>query len=428
LTTNIIYSQKRFFYLLLVFFISTKGFNQVTNNSSQNTSFFFTPEIIIGKTLEANEGFPKTNLQKGIFLSFGRYNQTNNKEWAVRLNYPKTGVSLSIIDFGNTEKVGKAYTIMPFMEFELYKRWHFLMGVGGSYMDTQYDLETNPFNKAITTKLNMSLRAFMYYNIFKNSKMNWRFGFGLIHHSNGHSRLPNQGLNSLLASISSTIDSKSSRTNFNEQLLEPKKVNTQQTYFSTRIGFGQNVLSEIFNDKKPVYTIAFSAGKIINKTFKFGGGFYYRFYKHYYDYIKNDEALVEEEFPIFKTNPFGYASNFGLFGSVEILMDHFGFEFELGLNIHKPFYQIDWKLNEGYSYRNANNELIVIQGELDWYYEIKRTISSRIGLKYYFITNEKTPKHNLYIAAHINANFGQADFTELSLGYVYRAKLKERKK
>jgi len=302
------------------------------------------------------------------------------------------------------------------MEFELYKRWHFLMGVGASYMDTQYDLETNPFNKAITTKLNMSFRAFMYYNIFKNNKMNWRLGFGLIHHSNGHSRLPNQGLNSLLASISSTIDSKSSRTNFNEQLLEPKKVNTHQTYFSTRIGFGQNVLSEIFNDKKPVYTVAFSSGKIINKTFKFGGGFYYRFYKHYYDYIKNNEALVEE-FPKFR-----------LFGTFELLLDHFGFEFELGLNIHKPFYQIDWKLNAGYSYRNANNELVVILGELDWYYEIKRTISSRIGLKYYFITNEKTPKHNLYLAAHINANFGQADFTELSLGYVYRAKLKERKK
>jgi Lipid A 3-O-deacylase (PagL) len=314
------------------------------------------------------------------------------------------------------------------MEFELYKRWHFLMGVGGSYMDTQYNLETNPFNKAITTKLNMSLRAFMYYTVFKNSKMNWRFGFGLIHHSNGHSRLPNQGLNSLLASISSTIGSKSSGTNFKEPLTKPKKVNTHQAYFSTRTGFGQNVLSEIFNDKKPVYTVALSAGKIVNKTFKFGGGFYYRFYKHYYDYIKNDEALVEEKFPIFKTNPFGYASNFGLFGSVEILMDHFGFEFELGLNIHKPFYQIDWKLNAGYSFRNANNELIVKLGELDWYYEIKRTISSRIGLKYYFITNEKTPKHNLYLAAHINANFGQADFTELSFGYVYRAKLKERKK
>ena len=43
--------------------------------------------------------------------------------------------------------------------------------------------------------------------------------------------------------------------------------NKSQTYISWRVGIGQNVLSEEFNSKKEVYSIAISAGKIINNTF-----------------------------------------------------------------------------------------------------------------------------------------------------------------
>ena len=185
------------------------------------------------------------------------------------------------------------------------------------------------------------------------------------------------------------------------------------------------MLSEIFNDRKGIYTLALSAGRIHNGTFKFGGGIYYRFYKHYYDYIKNNEELVETTYPIFKESPFLYASSYGLFGSTELLLSHFGVEADIGITISKPAYKVDWMLNQGYDYENAEGETIVVLGELTSYYEIKRTISSRLGLKYYFITNDKNPKHNFYIGAHINANLGQADFTELSFGYVKRLELKE---
>ena len=115
-----------------------------------------------------------------------------------------------------------------------------------------------------------------------------------------------------------------------------------------------------------------------------------------------------------------------MFATSELLLNHVGFEFDLGLNIYKPFYKIDWKLNKGYSYETSNNETVEVLGELDWYYEIKRTISARMGLKYYLWSTNNAPKHNMYLGAHINANLGQADFTELSLGYVYRFNFKEK--
>ncbi|MFP4847258.1 acyloxyacyl hydrolase [Winogradskyella sp. PE311] len=416
------------FYLLSICLLFCQNIFGQNETKSDTNSLFFIPEILIGKTLEANTDFPKTTLQKNIFINFGTYNFDNSKEWAQRLNYPKTGISIGFTDFGNSEKIGFAYTLMPFMEFSIFKEkisgLNLQIGFGGSYMDTQYDVETNPFNKAITSKINWSFRSFIYYDLFKSRKTKWRFGLGYLHHSNGHTKLPNQGLNSIAASFSANIDTKLQP----EIETKTKQFKSKsQTYFSTRFGIGQNVLSENFNTKKEVYTFSMNTGKIINNTFKIGGGFYYRYYKHYYDYIKNNGALVESQFPHFKDNPYGYATNFGLFATTELLVDHFGFEFDLGLNIYKPFYKIDWQLNQGYSYENINGETIEVLGELNWYYEIKRTVSARLGLKYYFWTTNKAPKHNLFIAAHLNSNLGQADFTELSLGYVYRVNMKLKK-
>jgi len=414
-------------YLIVVIILFYQNCFGQTTNTNDKTSIFLIPEILVGKTLEANTDFPETKLQKNLFLSIGRYNFKLNKEWAARLNYPITGISFGYTDFGNSDKVGHAYSILPFIEFSILKKkiegLSMQIGFGSSYTDTQYNEITNEFNRAITTKINWSFRSFFYYDIFKTNTIDWRLGLGYMHHSNGHTNLPNQGLNSLAASISAKIDKKKQEaSNFEKPAFKSKS----QTYLSFRFGLGQNVLSKEFNTKKEVYTISASAGKILNNTFKFGGGFYYRFYEHYYDYIKNNETLIAEQFPQYTENPFGYATNFGLFATSELLLDHIGFEFELGLNIYKPFYSIDWQLNQGYSYENANNETIEILGELNWYYEIKRTVSARMGLKYYLWTTNKAPKHNIFVGAHINANLGQADFTELSAGYVYRFNLKEK--
>ena len=91
-------------------------------------------------------------------------------------------------------------------------------------------------------------------------------------------------------------------------------------------------------------------------------------------------------------------------------------------SITKPAYKFDWQINEE-KYVNDGYQL----GELNWYYNIKKSISSRLGAKLYAINTNKAPRHNLFLGAFINANFGQADFTELTLGYVYCLPIKKRK-
>jgi len=409
-------------YISIFFFWSISG--QVTIDTLKFSNFI-APEIMIGQLSEPNTDFPEVGLQKTFILNFGAYQKSNKQEWAYRLNYPQTGISFGFSEYGNPKSVGRSYSIIPNAAFSVFNsnRFRMLFGLGLSYHNVQYDIRTNPLNKGITTDFAWAFRGSLLYDLWKFESSTLKLGINYLHHSNGHVKLPNQGFNSFLLGVSYEMGY-SNRDDFPKQvIIKESSERSTYNYYSFRIGLGQNVLSQIFNDKKEIYTAALTYGKVINKTYKFGIGAYYRFYEHYYDYIKNEEELIVDRYPQFLENPFGYATNFGVFGAGELLLNHIGVEFQLGLNIYKPFYQVDWILNQGYVYiaydENENPFIAVAYGELDWYYEVKRTVSSRLGLKYYFIGTDKNPRHNFYIGAHINANLGQADFNELSFGYVY---------
>lgn len=373
----------------------------------------------VGVLGDSNTSFPEHNLQKSFFLNIGKHHSGTQKDWAYHLNNPKTGLSLSFSDLGNKDALGHVYSVLPYAEFPLFSkrtdRLNLLVAFGGSYMSKVYDKEINPFNKGVSTRLNWSYKSFFYYDFIKKQNATWRLGLGYFHHSNGHVRKPNRGYNSFLFGVSGEF--KRPISIIDTTVNSPNR--TSQWFYEGRFGIGQNSFSDVFNEKEEVYTAAFSGGKIINKTFKFGAGFYYHFYKHYYNYIINNETLVRTEKPHFKDYPIRYASNLGFFGSAELLLGHVGMEMNVGINFFKPFYKIDWQLNEGYTYFSDGEETIVL-GELSSYYQIKRYVFSRMGLKYYLWNTENTPKHNFYAGAFINANLGQADFSEFTLGYVHR--------
>jgi hypothetical protein len=394
--------------------------------SQEDSPFELTPEFMVGISAEANEFFPDRKLQTSFLLNFGWDHSHHTSEWAYRLKGPKTGISVSYTNFGNKDSLGNSFSILPFIEFNVFrsKKLKILTGMGGSYFTKKYDPLTNPNNQAITTDLVWSFRVFMYYQFLQSKRLDWRFGLGYFHHSNGHTRLPNQGLNSFLLSFSADIKKEG------EPLITPYNdfSKSRYSYMSFRAGYGANVLAKVFNDKKSVYTFNGEYGWIFNNTYKIGAGLYYRFYEHYYDYIKDEEFLVRdgEEFEDFKNAPFFNASNIGFYISGEVMMNHIGIDVQIGLNIHKPMYKVDWRINEGW--KNIPREIPpnAVLGEFNSKFRMKHLISTRMGMKYYLIGMDKKPKNNMFVGFHINANGGQADFTELSLGYVYHFKSKSK--
>ena len=418
---------------LLLFLLSNCILGQQQEKSTTSSYFIITPEIMAGITAEPNTDFPEHGFQKQLFFNFGWEHKYNPQEWAFRLKGPRTGINIGYSDFGNAKNLGAAITVMPNIEFNIFKSKKLKMqiGAGISYFTKKYDSISNPNNQAVTTNLTFTVRAFTHYQISSSEKIDWRLGLGYFHHSNGHTRLPNQGYNTFLASISADIKNPSKLEEAKSKFSNHAYSKSVYDYLSIRSGYGRNVLSKSFNDNKDIYTISAEYGKVFNNTLKIGIGFYYRFYKNYYDYIKNDESLVQDgrEFDYFKEKPRWYASNLGLSIKGEILLNHIGIDLQFGINLHKPAYKIDWRINQGWSYvpRIIPEQSGIVLGELNSKFKLKQLISPRLGLKYYLIGTTKNPKSNIYIGAYINANLGQADFTELSLGYVYSFKLRKRK-
>lgn len=359
-------------------------------------ALLFNPEILIGKTLEANVNFPQTKPQKQLIFNIGRYQSSNKQEWAMRLKSPKTGYSFGITDFGNIDSLGLAFSLMPFIEFKAFRsnRFSILAGMGASFVTKTYNAKTNPRNQAVTTHITWATRTYLYYQFLSTKNIDLRLGVGYSHHSNGHTRLHNKGYNSYLLSLSTAIKNPQNNREIKDSvaLTEPPK--SVFTYFSARAGLGQNSFSTAFNKTKGVYSISGEYGKVYNNTLKIGFGFYFRYYDHYYDYIKGKEWMVRngKEFDYFKSAPVYYSTNLGVNFNAEVLMNHVSIDLQIGLNLHKPAYKLDWRINTGWE--NTPKEIPAdwVMGEYNRPYKIKQLISGRLGLKYYLLGLEKNLK------------------------------------
>lgn len=409
--------------VLLIILVSSITVAQENITTTKNNYNFIGVGYTIGQTMRPLSIYPETKNQQGIDITLGT--TTFEKDsWAKLLNYPKTGILLSYADFGNQEKVGYGITLMPFFDFgilnKITNRIRFQVGLGGSYNNLIYDKVNNPGNHAISTHFTWAFRSFLYYDLVHRKGFNLKIGAGLTHFSNGHTRWPNLGLNSYLATIKTEFNFTKNTLPLPEETTEIGSSETQ-TYYTTRFGFGQKTLYRNYNSLKNVYTASFGIGRIKNRTFKYGLSFYYRFYEDYYDYIKEKDSIITTHFPKLTNHPYQNATAFGIFSNCEILINHFSVEAALGINLYKPAYKLDWYVNNG-SYTESG----YIAEEFGTQAKIKKYISSRLGLRYYAITAKKVPQHNVFIAANINANLGQADFSELSFGYVYSPKSKNK--
>jgi len=387
-----------------------------------------TPEIYAGVNSLSDGVLSRFHLQHQFGLAIGRYHTDESAAWTRRITAPKTGVAFYYTDFGVSHKLGAAISAMPILEFGLFNQNRLRMqaGLGASFHTKKYDFKTNPDNHAISTRINWAFRWYVYYRIFSAKHIDWRIGGGYAHHSNGHTRLRNRGLNSFFLGISADIKTKKANkkiSSYQKPLSEHDETKAY-AYLESRLGLGQNVLSTTYNHRQPVYAFSAEYGKVYHNTFKVGIGLSYRFYKQYYEYIETGQFLVRkgEEFSRFRDNPFVYASNITLILHGEVLLNHVGIDADIGYNLYKPAYKIDWRLNGGWEDTPKEIPENWILGEYNTIFKLKYRIATRLGLKYYMLGTAKTPPHNFYVAAHINANLGQADFSELSLGYVYSFK------
>ena len=386
--------MKKVFCCFLLF--GTFCFSQV----KQDNQFYFKPEFLIGKMIPSYELFTGKNPKTVIGFSLVRNNYNPKKNWQQILNYPKTGISLYFTNYGKTEK-GNSITVFPYLEFFTSKsqRYSLKFAIGASYFTKQYDEVNNPEFKEISTQLTWSLQAGIYHKIVLKSGKSLALGLVYFHHSNGHTKLPNEGFNTASLSVSSDfqLSHSNNKISFSKNKIDIKKFNGR--FIAFRYGKGFQVMQESVNKIKQVDVVSISGGLFYKEIVRLSTGFTYRFYHHYYDYIK--ENNLDE----FNTSPVLNASNVYVFVGAELLFGNIGVDWQGGLNLYKPFYKTHYQLDGK---------------PLTFKYQLKKMFLGRLGLKLYAISTQKKPKYNMYLAGNINSNLSQADFSEISVGIVRR--------
>ncbi|WP_375577993.1 acyloxyacyl hydrolase [Marivirga tractuosa] len=378
----------RHIYLLLLVSIIV-----VFESYGQEDNHYFIPELSVGSIVPNYLNSPKIGLKVGTTLTY--YKSTNSENLTNQYyNNPLLGIQAGLYHLGNPSVYGNEFNLMPVLGLRM-KRGMFQWGIGASYHTKTH--RQNELNQSIGSHLNWAFQ-WMYYrsfSIFDNR--NFRVGFGYRHSSNGHTQLPNYGLNSAVISLAVTPQELKTST--------PKKSSVPKSrspFILARSGVGIHELGSTTNpvggEKKLVFSQSIGFGFTFKEHFRWYAGFGTRHYQHYADSIKNSVKL--QELNVHPNN------HFFMMG-IEYLVYHVGISIEGGINLSKPFY---YHFAEEYE----NTESLK--------YTLKKIFPSRMGLKLYLINTAKKPKHNVYISAHINANFGQADFSEASLGYVFNIK------
>jgi hypothetical protein len=356
---------------------------------------FIVPELYLGSIVPNYMKYPRSYPRVGLGATLYHISNENN---GVNRYYrqPLVGLHASFHYLGEAQIFGNEINLLPVMAIPL-KKGMIQIGIGVSYFTKTY--QDNQLNRAVGSKLTWSFQSFYFRKFSLESGKTLRLGFGYLHGSNGHTQLPNYGINSAVLSVGI----------YKNPFLKPMPLDTthqlksDKTFFidiNSGIGFHEfgGTTGPVNGSKALVYSTSAKAGIVFNKQFQVYSGFGFRHYRHFADSISKSATLQE-----MKVTP----NNVYFLLGVEYLVHHIGLSIEGGINLYKPFYI-------HFAKRFESQETIK--------FDLRRIFLTRMGLKFYLFNTSNKPQHNVYLAPYINANFSKADFSEITIGYVYNFK------
>jgi hypothetical protein len=390
-------------YLYLLVFVCFY-FSSSSQETKKKTSFFVNPEYMIGKIIPVtnNYDFPKTKYQQIVTTSFG-FSNSDTTKWGRFYNCPEAGVLVLYSNLGNNKILGHQLGILPFLSLKVFNNFkspfRLKLAAGLAYFSNRFDSISNPTNEVVGSHFAWDVKVFLYKSLLKKNGFNLQLGMGFSHQSNGHTRLPNLGINTPMISLSGQIYNNKKDNYISSQRVKGGNISPKNYFITLNQSIGIHEQDETEGPKmgelKPVYVSGLSGAILFNKHIKLRSGFTYRFYQQYYDHVLENDTLSLSE------TPKKSASNISFFMGNEFLMGHVSIDAQLGINIYKPFYH---EFNKSPSIST----------------KLQRTLLTRIGLNLYLINTHKLPKHNLFIGAYIKANMLKADYSEFSFGYTYK--------
>ncbi len=376
--------------IFLLFFLYAAN-TQAQNN---NFGFYVHSGMIVKNWLTPT--FPKRN--PDLLTEFRWAKQTTgNKAWHADFDFPETAVSLFTGYLGNNAQFGTTIGIVPNISFKTLNtnKWHihFTLGMGFAYFNRPFDSISNPYNILIGSHITNMSFARMWIVRPLTPQTNLRMGFTTIHASNAHYQIPNVGMN--IPNLSIGIIYKP--LPYTEPDRTKDSILNRRWHLNLRGGIGVHEFAEttkpVGTPKYNIYIFSPYLTKRLGRINNFGVGFNLKYYTAFYQYILQNN--------LFSQHQHLKASVISFFLSDELLMNRFSFLMQGALDVYNPFY---------IAYDN------ITQRPWNFSRIVETATSTRLGLQYYFFDTMKHSGTNIFAGLFVNANFGEADFVEISMG------------
>ncbi|MBT5133755.1 MAG: hypothetical protein HOM40_11455 [Flavobacteriales bacterium] len=360
-----------------------------------------------GNMLNIYPNMPSHDLQKGAYLDLSFH--LRHTDYYAAYNEPTAGYSLSFHDLGNAEVLGHAVGLQR--TFQLEQRFgsespRFVLkenfGLGGIYTTKPYDRSSNPGNNVFGSSLSALVSAGMglYVNL-NNHSIGARFDY--LHSSNGHTVLPNVGMNTPTWSLNYAYSF--ARRYVAERRKFPETEKLIKTWNVLAYGgFGLNQAGgTVRPTNTPTYQkhiIALGATyrySLINRLSFTVEGYNNETYRLWNNVMQWDPK-----------NPYLGSSALMLMAGHEFIYGRFGMLIQMGLNIYNPtLYRLIGEVEQP----TTSNQL-------------KSIIPGRFAVRYYVVSPDFNTS-GLFVQAAIKSNMGQADFLEFGIGTLIGRKKAE---
>ena len=180
--------------LLLMIFIYLCNSAEVLSQEGIDITYNYGSVVVHSPDIELISDNPVS----GFSINY-TFNNKHGEHWRKFYNYPNYGFSYIYKSYHNPDVLGDSHSLTAFLQVPFIKnRKHFDIGIKGlaglGYFTNTYDSITNPTNKAISTKLNITAELRLYSRI-RLKPFYLEYALGLNHSSNGLVRSPNLGIN-----------------------------------------------------------------------------------------------------------------------------------------------------------------------------------------------------------------------------------------
>jgi hypothetical protein len=325
-----------------------------------------------------------------------------SKLWHKSFIYPYSGLAANYASYGNDTVLGSSFSVYPMWIIQGRKGrklgYSVKLGVGLSYFSNKFDITGNNQNELISSKLtnitlfgaNFTYSPLPYISFFA--------GCNFVHYSNGHTSIPNTGINDKMLSLGLMYSFGSFALEKPMGASYPQGSYSRGARLNARAGRGWHEMatnpSTSGGPTFPVLNFALFASKQLSPVNDIHAGFYCTYYDGYYSFMLLEQMYEGRE----RAESFVHSVFFGH----EFLIGRFGFAQELVVNYRNSFY--GQYLFERHYHEQKLPDVI------------KKYLGLRLSFDYYLLGHANSPGTNVYLGANLKTVVSKADYVEMHIG------------